>query len=104
MDKYDPIPPRDLPATDYKPLRYSFVSFEGFLNAKLLVEILKQMGDNPARERIGETVERIKNVDLGIDMPISFGSRRHQGLYTVFYTTVENDRFVSLTDWREWAQ
>jgi ABC-type branched-subunit amino acid transport system substrate-binding protein len=104
MDKYDPMAPHELAETEYEPLRYSFVSFEGFLNAKLLVEILKQMGDNPERERIGETVERMKNLDLGIDMPVSFGSRRHQGLYTVFYTTVENNRFVPLTDWQEWAQ
>ena len=44
IDKYDPVPPEELTEEGYKPLKYSFVSFEGFLNAKLLVEILKRMG------------------------------------------------------------
>src|SRR5262245_48196861 len=36
MDKYNPIPPADLIEADYQPFQYSFVSLEGFLNAKTL--------------------------------------------------------------------
>jgi ABC-type branched-subunit amino acid transport system substrate-binding protein len=104
MDKYDPAPPAGLAAADYQSLRYSFVSFEGFLNAKLLVEILQRMGNNPRREHIGRAVENIYFLDLGIDTPVVFGPGKHQGLDNVYYTTVENDRFVPLLDWKEWEK
>src|SRR5262249_54838376 len=37
MDEYGLKVPSPWDASDYRPLQYSFVSFEGFLNAKLLV-------------------------------------------------------------------
>ncbi len=42
MDRYNPLPPSELMEPDYRPLKYSFVSFEGFLNAKVIVEVLKK--------------------------------------------------------------
>lgn len=41
MDTYRPQPPPEIVEKGYEPLGYSFVSFEGFLNARLLVEILR---------------------------------------------------------------
>lgn len=73
MDKYNPMPPADLVEADYKPLQYSFVSLEGFLNAKMLVEILQHMDDQPGRAQIAQTVENIHGFDLGMGEPISFG-------------------------------
>ena len=104
MDEYAPAAPEKLVEAGYEPLRYSFVSFEGYLNAKLLVEILKRMGDSPDREGIQEAVEGIEELDLGIGTAVSFGRGRHQGLDTVYYTTVEGERFVPVRDWKEWAQ
>ncbi len=99
MDAYAPMPPEGLMEEGYKPLKYSFVSFEGFLNAKLLVEILKRMGRTPERSRIRQTVESIENLDIGIDTPVSFGPHRHQGLTRVYYTTVKKDQFVPIIHW-----
>jgi len=104
MDRYDPMPPGDVTEAGYEPLPYSYVSFEGFLNAKLLVEILTRLGNDPARERIPGTVEGIQDLDLGIDVFISFAPDKHQGMDTVYYTTVKDDQFVPLTDWQEWAR
>jgi branched-chain amino acid transport system substrate-binding protein len=104
MEKYQPLPPRDLTEASYSPLPYSYVSFEGFLNAKLLVEVLKRMGPGPTKSRIKETVEGIKNIDLGIDAPVTFGPHKHQGLDKVYYTTMKGDRFVPLSDWRGWEK
>lgn len=42
MQRHNPKLPPQLHSPNYQPFPYSFVSFEGFLNAKLLVEILKQ--------------------------------------------------------------
>lgn len=94
----------ELPNPGYRPLEHSFVSFEGFLDAKLLVEIVKRMGPTLDKRYIRPAVESIHDLDLGIGIPVSFGSGKHQGLSQVYYTVVDNDRFVSLTDWNRWRQ
>lgn len=104
MDKYTTSPPLHLLEKEYRPLRYSFVSFEGFLNAKLLVGILRKMGNNPERSDIRATVEAIRNLDIGIDSLVSFGPEKHQGLDKVYYTTVRNGQSVPIRDWSEWKK
>jgi len=99
MDTYHPAIPSHLEEKGYAPLRYSVVGFEGFLNAKLLVEILKRMGNDLNKARIRDVVENIRNLDIGIDAPVSFGTKKHQGLDKVYFTTVQDGRFVPLQDW-----
>jgi ABC-type branched-subunit amino acid transport system substrate-binding protein len=99
MGRYHPRPPREIAAEDYRSLPYSFLSFEGFLNAKLLIEALKRMGPSPDRSRLKQTIEGIRNLDIGILAPVSFGIRKHQGLDKVYYTTVKDGRFVPLKEW-----
>jgi ABC-type branched-subunit amino acid transport system substrate-binding protein len=101
MDRYDPEPPAGLLTEAYEPLRYSFVSFEGFLNAKLLVEILGRM-EIPRKEDIRKTVEGIRNYDLGIGAPVRFAQGKNQGLDTIYYTTVQQGRFVPVKEWEAW--
>ena len=103
MEKYHPRAPAAA-LGNYQAQRYSFASFEGFLDAKLLVEIFKRMGDNPARSRLRQTVEGIKNFDLGIDVPISFAPDKHEALEKIYYTTLQEDRFVPLPDWKRWEK
>jgi ABC-type branched-subunit amino acid transport system substrate-binding protein len=79
MDKYNPAMPAGLAAADYKPLQHSFVSLEGFLNAKLLVEVLKRMGGHPVRAKIADTVAGIDGFELGMGRPVSFAAQRNQG-------------------------
>jgi ABC-type branched-subunit amino acid transport system substrate-binding protein len=104
MDKYNPAMPAGLAAADYKPLQHSFVSLEGFLNAKLLVEVLKRMGANPVRAKIAETVAGIDGFELGMGRPVSFAAQRNQGSDAIYYTTVEDGRFVPIRDWKGWSK
>jgi branched-chain amino acid transport system substrate-binding protein len=104
MDEYGAKVPHPSGASDYQPVWYSFVSLEGFLNAKLLVQILSNMGSAPAKDRIKETVENIRNLDLGVGSPISFGPDKHQGLDRVYYTTLEDNKFVPLASWEKWIK
>lgn len=104
MDKYNPLPPSELMEPDYRPLKYSFVSFEGFLNAKVIVEVLKKLGKEPKRENIKKVVEHIKNLDIGIDEKISFSPTKHQALNKVYYTTYKDGKFVPIKDWSEWKK
>jgi ABC-type branched-subunit amino acid transport system substrate-binding protein len=104
MKKYDPPPPRQFRQDDYEPLPHSFVSFEGFLNARLLVQVLDRLGPKPERRRIREVTEGIKGLDLGIGEAVSFGPQRHQALDTIYYTVVQDGRFVLLDDWKRWRK
>ena len=103
MDRYKPMPGVELVEADYRPLPYSYVSLEGFLDAKVMVEILTRMGDNLDKKRLPEVVESIDRFDVGIDVPVSFGPKHHQGLQRVYFTTVKDGRFVHLEDWNRWA-
>jgi ABC-type branched-subunit amino acid transport system substrate-binding protein len=104
-----PRPPAPFADPTYRPLPYSFVSFEGYLDAKLLVAILKKMAREGRLERpaIREVVESIDRLNLGIGVDVSFGPRKHQGLEggnAVYYTEVKDGRFVPVRDWKRWRQ
>jgi ABC-type branched-subunit amino acid transport system substrate-binding protein len=99
MDKYSPIMVEALRDPSYVPQRYSFISLEGFINAKVIVEGLRRAGVNPSRATLRQAFESIKGLDLGIGAPLSFGPERHQGLDNVYFTRVENGRWVPITDW-----
>ena len=100
MARYDPQPPAELLKESYAPFAHSFVSLEGFLDAKLLVEVLRRLGDPPDRHDLERAVYSVRDYDLGIGEPVSFGPDRRQGLQKVYYTVVEDGRFVTLDDWR----
>jgi branched-chain amino acid transport system substrate-binding protein len=104
MARHQPTLPREFSAEDYTYLPHSFVSFEGFLNAKLLVAILQKMGPPFERRRIKQAAESIAELDLGIGVPVSFGPDRHQGIDTIYYTVVRNGQFEPLQDWRKWQR
>ncbi|OIQ49521.1 Receptor family ligand binding region [Pseudodesulfovibrio hydrargyri] len=89
---------------EYSPRRYSFVSFEGFLNGMLLGEMVRRMGDDPRRERIPEVMESIRDFDLGIGVDAHFGPDRHQGLDAVYPTTVREGRFRAVDSWERWRK
>jgi len=102
MGSYKGVPMTQ--AEGYKPRRFSYVSFEGFLNGVLLGEVVRRMGDYPARERIPEVMESLRNFDLGIGHRVDFGGKRHQGLNAVYFTTVSGGSFSSFTDWERWRK
>lgn len=103
MDRHRPAPPEFVPAPAPPP-QYSFVSFEGFLDAKLLTEILRRARGRTDRDSILRAFRSVDDLDLGIDAPVSFGAGRTQGLDKVYYTHVQGNRFVPVDDWQAWAR
>ena len=101
MQRYDPDPPADLVTEEYTPFQHSFVSLEGFLDAKLMAEVLQRLGDNPSRAGLEQAVFTVRDVDLGIGELVSFRPDQRQGLQRVYYTVVDEGRFVTLEDWQE---
>lgn len=102
MARYDPQVPAELAEEPYQPFPQSFVSLEGFLNAKLMTEILRRLGLHPDKSKLEEAVFSVQGFDLGIGEKVSFGPNRRQGLQTVYYTIVRDGRFVTLDNWESW--
>ena len=86
------------------PIRFSFVGLEGFLNAKLLVEILRRIGPAMDKARIRPAAESIRDYDLGIQAPASLSPTTHKALNQVYYTTFEKGHFVPVRSWDNWRK
>lgn len=104
MDRYAPDAPL-LADMDYAPLRYSFTSFEGFLNAKAMARILEAYDASP-EQGVREAAESLSELDIGIDVPLRFAPDRHQGLDKVYFTTVRGGRLVPMDErrWQAWQR
>ena len=99
MDKHNPQLPPGLRDPQHAAEQLSFRSLEGFVNAKVIVEALRRSGPNPTRTGLRQALEALKNFDLGIGAPLSFGPERHQGLDSVYFTSVVNGRWAPVSDW-----
>jgi ABC-type branched-subunit amino acid transport system substrate-binding protein len=101
MDASPPMPGPKLVGAGpgYRPLPYSFVSFEGYLYGKLLCEMLRRAGPPWERSQVVKAAESLGDFDLGIDTPLRFSPQGHQGLHKVYFTTVTRGQFVPLEDW-----
>ncbi len=74
------------------------VGFEGFLNAKVLVEGLKRMKEDDTDGFI-RSLENLNSFDIGIEESISFGMNDHEGLKKIYFMWVEDGALTSLRDW-----
>jgi branched-chain amino acid transport system substrate-binding protein len=99
MDRHNPPVPEALRDPNYSAQRYSFISLEGFVNAKVVVEALTRTGPYPTRMAFRQALESMRSFDVGIGAPVSFGPERHQGLDSVYFTRVDSARWVPITDW-----
>jgi ABC-type branched-subunit amino acid transport system substrate-binding protein len=94
-----------LPATEqysrllsqyYPQDRPNFVSFEGFINARVLIEALRRAGRDISREGFIRALESIKEHYVGIGAVINFGPRDHQGIDDVYLTEVKDGQLQLL--------
>jgi branched-chain amino acid transport system substrate-binding protein len=69
--------------------RPDYVSLEAYLAGSLLVEGLKRAGRNLTSETLVEALEGIRNLDLGIGVPLAFGPSEHQASRKVWGTLLE---------------
>ncbi len=102
MEKYRPSLPPGIAAPDYTPLPHSFTSFEGYLGARVVEEVLKKLGPVLDRKGLAAAAESLGEVPLGIDQKAAFGPGRRQALSEVYYTVAEKGEFVPLRDWSRW--
>jgi len=74
------------------------VGLEGYINARVLVEGLRRAGRQLDRQGFIRALETIQDYDLGIDNPLSFSARDHQGLERVYFTRIQGGQFVLIPD------
>ena len=79
----------------------SFVSFEGFVDAMVIVEGLKRAGKDVTREKFISAIESIHNMNVGLGpkLVLNYGPADHQGFDGVYPTVVRSGKPVLLTDW-----
>ncbi|CAE10135.1 POTENTIAL LEU/ILE/VAL-BINDING PROTEIN PRECURSOR [Wolinella succinogenes] len=72
-----------------------FLSFEGFLSAKIIVEALHKTGPILSHKRFIKAMENL-SPDFLSDLKLRFSATNHQAFEQVFITGYENGRFVTL--------
>jgi ABC-type branched-subunit amino acid transport system substrate-binding protein len=75
----------------------NYVGFEGYLNARVMVEGLRRAGPALTRENFIDAIETIENYSLGIANPLSFNSQDHQGLEKVYFTQIRAGKLELVT-------
>src|SRR5262249_30262793 len=74
-----------------------YVSFEGYLAARLLAEGIKRAGPPVATENLVEALESLGNFDLGLGQTLSCGRTEHQATHKVWATQLDqNGRYQSI--------
>lgn len=67
-----------------------YVSLEGYVNALILIEALRRAGPQLDIEKLVDTLEGMKGLDLGLGAPINFSSSDHQGSRLIWGTQLDN--------------
>jgi ABC-type branched-subunit amino acid transport system substrate-binding protein len=74
-----------------------YVSLEGYVAGNLLLEGLKRAGRQLDTEKLVEALETVRDFDMGLGAPISFGPTEHQGSHKVWGTQLnENGRYQAI--------
>ena len=81
----------------------SFVSLEGFVDAMVLVEALRNAGTNLTRERLISALESIhgKDIGLGPNLLLRFSPTNHKGLESVYVTVIKGGHPEVVSDWKQ---
>ena len=80
---------RELLSKFYPAERPGFVSLEGYLAARILVESLEKADPELSGLSIVFGAESLESLDLGIGTEVGFGPRRHQGSRAVWGTVLD---------------
>jgi branched-chain amino acid transport system substrate-binding protein len=66
-----------------------YVSLEGYIAAGLLAEGLKRAGPQLDIEKVVEALENLRDFDIGLGTPLTFGRTEHQGSHKVWGTQLD---------------
>jgi len=68
-----------------------YTSLESYLTANVLIEGLRRAGPQLDTETLVTTLEGMRDLDLGLGTPLSFGPAQHQALHKVWGTQLDRN-------------
>jgi branched-chain amino acid transport system substrate-binding protein len=75
-----------------------YVSLEGFVAARVLVEALKRAGPQLDTEKLVDSLEGLRDLDLGLGMPVNYGRTEHQAVHKVWGTELDGSGHYQAID------
>jgi ABC-type branched-subunit amino acid transport system substrate-binding protein len=101
MDKFHPAMPEQYEDGTYEYKEYGAVSFEGFLNAKLIINLLQNMGHDPKRKNISQIIQSLKEIDLGINVKVFYSYYYILGPNKIYFITFKNRKIIPIESFKE---
>ena len=68
-----------------------YVSFEGYVDANVLIAALQRNGPQLDTEKLVGTLENLRDLDVGLGTPVSFSGSEHQGVHKVWGTQLDSN-------------
>jgi hypothetical protein len=66
-----------------------FVSLEGYVAGSILAEGVRRAGKDATTEQIIDSLEKLKDLDLGFGVTFTFGLSQHQASHKVWGTVLD---------------
>ena len=67
-----------------------YVSLEGYVAANVLIQSIKRAGPQFDTEKLIDTLENTRNLDLGLGASLSFGRAEHQASHKIWGTAMDD--------------
>ena len=68
-----------------------YVSLEGYIAANVLIQALKKVGPQLDTERLIDTLENMRSIDLGLGAPLNYGRAEHQASHKIWGTAIDDN-------------
>jgi ABC-type branched-subunit amino acid transport system substrate-binding protein len=68
----------------------SYVSLEGYISANVLIQALRRVGPQLDTEALIDTLEGLRDVDLGLGTRLGFGRAEHQASHKIWGTAIDD--------------
>jgi len=68
-----------------------YVSLEGYVAANVLITALRRNGADLDTEKLVTTLENLRDLDIGLGTPVSYGRSEHQGVHKVWGTQIDDN-------------
>jgi branched-chain amino acid transport system substrate-binding protein len=68
-----------------------YVSLEGYISANMLIQGLKASGPQFDTEKLIDTLEAMRNVDLGLGTALTYGRAEHQASHKIWGTAIDDN-------------
>ena len=66
-----------------------YVSLEGYVAANVLIQAIKRTGPQLDTEKLIDTLETMRNIDLGLGTQLNFGRSEHQASHKIWGTALD---------------